>query len=231
MIQPSFARLLATACIALLLGACAGTSAPDESYDGLVLVPDTKVGAVYTRPGVNLAGYGAYGLEHCSVAFRNNWLRDQNNSRMDLSNRVTQKDVDRIKDALSAACEESFRQALEQAPPYQLVDSFDGGEAVLVLRPAIINLDINAPDVITPGRTRTYTTDAGEMTLVLEGLDGTTGEVLFRVVDRQRSLDSSRLRWSNSVTNQAEANRILKRWASQLRKALDRVTDPANNSI
>ena len=67
--------------------------------------------------------------------------------------------------------------------------------------------------------------------VVLEGLDGTTGEVLFRVVDRQRSLDSSRLRWSNSVTNQAEANRILKRWASQLRTALDRVTNPANNSI
>jgi hypothetical protein len=222
---------LATACLALLLSACTGTSAPSESYDGLVLVPDSEFGVVYTRPEVNLAGYGAYGLEHCSVAFRNNWLRDQNNSRVNLGSRVTQKDVDRIKDALSAACDKSFRQALEQAPPYHLVDSFDGGESVLVLRPSIINLDINAPDVFTPGMTRTYTTDAGEMTLVLEGLDGTTGEILFRVVDRQRSLDTSRLQWSNSVTNQAEANRTLKRWASQLRKGLDRVTDPANNSI
>jgi len=217
--------------MACLLSACTGTGAPSESYDGLVLVPDTKFAMVYRRPGADLAGYGAFGLEHCSVAFRNNWLRDQNNSRMNLSSRVTQKDVDRIKDALSAACEKSFRQALEQAPPYQLVDSFDGGESVLVLRPSIINLNINAPDVFTPGMTRTYTTDAGEMTLVLEGLDGTTGEILFRVVDRQRSLDSSRLQWSNSVTNQADANRILKRWASQLREGLDRVTNPDHNSI
>jgi hypothetical protein len=212
-----------------LLAACA-PSPPRETHDGLVLVPDTPVGEVYRRPGADLSTYGSIGLEHCTVAFRKNWQRDQNSSRMDLSNRVTQKDVDRIKDTLSADCDRQFRSALEQPPPYQLVDSFDGGEAVLVLRPSIINLDISAPDIFTPGMTRNYTTDAGEMTLLLEGLDGTTGEILFRVVDRQRALDTVRLRWTNSVTNQAEANRILRRWAAQLRKGLDQVTSPANNS-
>lgn len=228
---PALARILATSWVACLLGACTGTGAPSESYDGLVLVPDTRFAMVYRRPGADLAGFGAYSLEPCSVAFRNDWLRDQNSSRASLSSRMTQGDVDRIKDTLGSACEKFFREALEQPPPYLLVDSVDGGEPVLVLRPSIINLDINAPDVFTPGIMRTYTTDAGEMTLVLEGLDGTTGEILFRLVDRQRSLDSSSLQWTNSVTNQAEANRILRRWARQLREGLDRVTDPANNSI
>jgi len=223
-------KALLTAFAALLMSACV-TSPPATSYDGLTLVPDTAFGEVYRRPGVDLASYGALGLEGCSVAFRNNWLRDQNSSRMDLSSRITQKDVDRIKDALSAACDKHFRAALEQAPPYQLVDSFDGGEAVLVLRPAIINLDISAPDKLTPGITRTYTTDAGEMTLLLEGLDGTTGEILFRVVDRRRAGDTVRMQWTNSVTNQANANRILKRWAGQLRKGLDQVRAPGHNAI
>lgn len=225
------ASTLASVLLACLLGACANTTGHSETHDGLVLQPDTRFGEVYLRPQADLSSYGAVGLEACSVAFRKNWQRDQNNSRMDLSNRVTQQDVDRIKDALSAACEKYFREALEQPLPYQLVDSFDGGEAVLVLRPAIINLDISAPDVFSPGRTRTYTTDSGEMTLLLEGRDGTTGEILFRIVDRQRALDTRRLQWTSSVTNQADAARALRRWASLLRQGLDRVTDPANNSI
>jgi hypothetical protein len=95
---------------------------------------------------------------------------------------------------------------------------------VLVLRPAIINLDIAAPDVMAAGRQRSYTTEAGQMTLVLEGVDGTTGEILVRVVDRRRAMDTGRLQWTNSVTNQAEARRMLNRWASQIREGLDEAT-------
>jgi hypothetical protein len=186
-------------------------------------VPDTKFREVYRRPGADLSSFDSYGLQTCEVAFKKNWLRNQNSGRLDLGNRVTQKDVDKIKDALSAQCEKSFRAALEQAPPYQLVDSFSDGEQVLLLRPAIINLDITAPDKRSAGRQRTYTTQSGEMTLVLELLDGTTGEILLRIVDRQSGRDNGRLEWSNSVTNQAEARRILGRWARQLRKGLDQV--------
>lgn len=183
------------------------------------------------RPGAVLSDYEAYGLAECEVAFKKNWLRNQNNSRVDLSNRVTQKDVDRIKDTLSAECSTQFRAALEQAPPYKLVDSFNNGERVLVLRPAIINLDISAPDVKAAGMQRTYTTEAGEMTLLLELVDGTTGEILVRVVDRQRDRDTGRMQWTNSVSNRAEAQRVLRRWSEQLRKGLDRVTSvPPINS-
>jgi hypothetical protein len=216
----------------LLLAACSsvGPAPPAETYDGLVLVPKSRFATVYRRPDADLTAYDSYGLAPCQVAFRKNWLRDQNNSRLDLSNRVTQGDVDRIRDSLSAECEKQFRAALEQAPPYRLVDSFDNGEAVLVLRPAIINLDISAPDTRSPGMQRSYTTEAGQMTLVLELLDGTTGEILVRVVDRQRGRETSYLQWTSSVTNAAEARRILKGWASQLRKGLDEATARAAGS-
>ena len=215
----------------VLLGACAiSTMQATETYDGLVLVPDTHFGTVYKRPGADLSAYDSYGIEPCEVAFRKNWMRNQNNSRMDLRNKVTQKDVDRIKDALSVACGKYFRAALEQAPPYQLTDSFDNGEHVLILRPAIFNLDIAAPDIVAPIMQRTYTTEAGEMTLLLELVDGTTGEILVRVVDRQGGRDRGYMHWTNSVTNQADARRVLSRWASQLREGLDEVTAGARTT-
>mgnify|MGYP001816354138 CR=1 FL=1 len=221
-------QVLLLVAVAALTSACStGPAAPTESYDGLVLVPDTRLGAVYKRPGADLTGYDSYGLMACEVAFRKNWQRDQNSSRVDLGNRVTQTDVDRIKDKLGEECGKYFREALEQAPPYQLVESFSDGEQVLILRPAIINLDIAAPDTRSAGMQRTYTTEAGEMTLLLELFDGTTGEILVRVIDRQRSRESSYMQWTSSVTNQAEAKRVLSRWADQLRNGLDEVTGHA----
>jgi len=211
--------------LALLLAGCASTEAPHSlSYDGLELVPGTRFAQVYRRPGAALTGYEGYGLVPCQVAFRQNWLRDQNSSALNLSSRVTQKDVDQIKDRLGEACDQYFREALERAPPYPLVSSFSDGERVLILRPAIINLDISAPDTLSAGRGRTFTTEAGQMTLVLEVIDATTGEILVRVVDQQRDTRTNRLQWTNSVTNAAAAKRILSRWAGRLREGLDEVT-------
>jgi len=206
-----------------LLGACA-QQPPQVTHDGLELLPDAKLQQVYVKPGASLADYDEFGLAPCQVAFRKNWLRDQNRDRARLTSRVTQKDVDRIKDTLAADCNKYFRAALEKDPAYTLVDSFRDGERVLILRPNIINLDVAAPDTMSPGITRTYTTSAGEATLFLEIADGTTGETLVRVVDKRRGMDTGRLEWTNSVTNRADADRVLRYWADRLREGLDRAT-------
>lgn len=223
--KKSIATLMVSVGLTGLLAACAGMeqSVPEVSYDGLHLVPDTRFAEVYLKPGVDIKVYDKFGVTNCQVAFRKNWLRDQNEDRIDLTNRVTQKDVDRIKSQLGEACEEHFREALAKDPAYNIVEEFSEGEEVLVLRPAIINLDINAPDVRTAGMSRTYTTSAGEMTLYLELVDATTDEVIGRIVDRQRDFDDSYLTWSNSVTNKADAERILSRWSEELREGLDKV--------
>lgn len=218
--RPAKTLLVSLVCTGLL-AACAGNQPPAVTHDGLVLDKSITRAEVYKKPGASLASYDEYGLVPCQVAFKKNWLRDQNQNRLDLSNRVTQRDVDRIKDQLSADCDRYFREALLQSPPYTLVENFSEGEEVLILRPSIINLDVSAPDVMSAGMSRTYTTSAGEMTLFLEVIDATTHEVLFRVVDRQRAMDTGRLEWTNSVTNRADADRALRRWASQLRQALD----------
>lgn len=205
------------------LFACSATqtNAPPVTSDGLALVPDTKFQEVYRDPNAILSDYNEIGLAPCKVAFKKNWLRDQNSSRMDLSSRVTQKDIDRIKDTLSSACDEKFRAALLEDPAYTVVDTFADGEHVLVLHPAIINLNINAPDVRSASMSRSYTTSSGEMTLKLELEDATTGATIARAIDRRRGMDTNHLQWSSSVSNSAEANRTLTRWAKILREGLD----------
>jgi len=213
----------------LVFGACATTPAPEVTYDGLELMPDAAFGdKVYLLPGADLGSYDAVGLADCNVAFRKNWLRDQNRGSLNLGSRVTQEDVDRIRDTLKEECDSMFREALLKEPAYKLTEEFETGEQVLVLRPSIVNLDVTAPDLRGSGRSRTYTTSAGEMTLVLEAVDATTGQVLARAVDRQGARESFRAEWSTSVSNRAEARRILTRWAERLRAAVDAVVRPAD---
>ncbi|MFV8817267.1 hypothetical protein [Haliea sp. E17] len=221
---------------ALALAVCVGVTAcaaPEQkppagvTFDGLEPVPEAKFATVYKKPGADLSIYKTYGVAPCEVAFRKNWLRDQNQNRIDLTNRVTKKDVDRIKTQLGEMCTETFTKALQAPPPYTLVEEFTEGEEVLVLAPAIINLDINAPDIMSPGISRSYTTQSGEMTLLLELKDATTGDVLYRIVDRQKDFDDMQLQWTNSVTNRADAQRILNRWGKELRDGLDKVTAAA----
>jgi len=212
---------LACAALAALAGSCATATPPAESYDGLVRDTSVTHAELYKRPGASIAGYREYGLVPCQVAFRKNWQRDHNRDALDLGSRIDQQDVDRIKDRLGEECDRYFREALQAPPAYTLVEQFENGEQVLVIRPNIVNLDINAPDTLSSGRSRSYTTSAGEMTLVLELLDATTGEILVRAVDRKRAPDYGRLQWTDSVTNRAEAQRMLRGWATRLRQALD----------
>jgi len=91
---------------------------------------------------------------------------------------------------------------------------------VLDLTPLIVDLYIAAPDKPTAGRSYTYTADPGRMTLVAELRDSDTGQILARALDAQ-SASTSTFQVTSSVSNMAAADRIIARWASQLRDALD----------
>jgi len=93
---------------------------------------------------------------------------------------------------------------------------------VLLLRPAIINLDVTAPDTMSANRNYTITSSAGEMTLYLEVYDSVTGSIIIKALDRKG--DRSQLgqfTLSSSVKNKAAANRILAQWADILVDALN----------
>jgi len=205
------------------LVACAGIGEPEVTHDGLVEQQGAKVGTVYAKPGASVLPYTQFAIDECTVSFRKNWLRDQNSARRSIGNKVTETDMDRIRSTLSGLCSAEFTSALEREPGYKIVALDEANAETLVLVPNIIDLDVSAPDVQSPSRTRTFTAQSGEMTLFLEVVDASTGEILYRVVDRRRDNRTMQLEWSNTVTNTADAKRILRSWGNQLREGLDHV--------
>lgn len=212
--------LFASAVSALLLGGCA-TPPPAVSHDGLHLVAQKSLDEVYLKPGVSLSQYSAIRLTPCTVAFRADWMRNQNYNRSAGSSRVTEEDMQVISDRLARSCDEHFLEALEREPAYHIVGDEAADEMVLEVRPSIIDLDVTAPDINEVGITRTYTTSSGEMTLFLEAFDATSGEIIARVVDEKEDFDDMRLEWTNRATNMADANRYLRSWTKSLRESLD----------
>lgn len=188
--------------------------AAELSHDGLQRVESKYFNEVYVRPGASFDQYTKMALLDCEVAFRKNWQRDQ---RME-GRFVTSKDMDAIRATLATDFRTIFTEALNKGG-YTLVDQ--NGDDVLIIRPGVVGLDVTAPDTLEPGRGRTFATSAGEATLVLEAYDGPSGEILARVIDRERGRDMGRMMWQNSVTNRAEADRIMRKWADLMRQALD----------
>ena len=218
--RTSFSKLLVLAAAAVATSPAVGQNEwPEKTHDGLELQKDTGGAVVYWRPGATLEGYKKVYLVEAPVAFRKNWQRDQNTKTVATSSRISSSDMEAIKTRLSEEFRTVFVEELEANGGYEIVDEL--GEDVLLIKPAIINLSVNAPDVRGAERRYNMVTSAGEMTLYLEFYDGYTGEIFGRVLDRKVDDKANFAMQANRVTNKRDADRILKSWAQELRAHMD----------
>lgn len=198
--------------------ASADDEVPEMTHDGLVLVADRTVAAAYVDPDADFGEYNKIMLLDCYVSFRKNWRRDQKRTGSMIS--VTKSDMERIKTGVAELFHEVFTEELSKDGGYEIVDA--AGEDVLLVRPAIIDLDVTAPDTSTPGRSRTYTTTSGAATVFVELYDSVTGDILARAADRKvAERMGGYLSYSNRVTNTADAKKMMRGWAKSLRERLD----------
>jgi hypothetical protein len=200
---------LAYAAFALALAATPLTAKAPDTWDGLHKVESPRLDEVYLLPGADFRGYTKVMLDPAEVAFRKNWQRDQNSGERELSRRISDEDARQILTDAQAGFDRLFAQAYRDAG-YQVVTA--PAADALRISTAIINLDVEAPDVMAPGRSTTYSREAGEATLVLEAKDSLSGAVLGRAVDA-RSTGEGVSYIRNSVTNAAEFERVFARWA------------------
>ncbi len=201
----------------LSASALAGSEPPEWLPNGLQLVEKDSRGEIYADPDVDWSVYTSIQLDQATVAFRKNWQRDQN--RYPNMLKVKTSDMERIKADLSALFNEVFVEELTSNGDYQMTD--ESGENVLRISPQIVDLDIYAPDIPQPGMQRSYTRQAGWMTLKLELYDSVTGDLLATASDRKQAPDRGYMQWTNSVSNRHDARLMLQSWARDLRNRLD----------
>ena len=195
-----------------------------RTHDGLELVPDSGVMAAWLKPEADFSVYQRVMILEATVAFRKNWLMDQNRRSV---HRVTNRDVQRIKGEVATQLHEVFVAEMSSDGGMEVVDAPDTD--VLLLRPAIIDLDVVAPETQGMRRTHNLVRSAGAATLYLEMFDSVSGEIMGRVVDRQEAAETGDvMRLATSASNRADAERLLAGWARQLRQALDELRGVAS---
>ena len=151
------------------------------------------------------------------VGFKKHWRRDYNRDEISLARQVSKSDAEKIKQRVSDEFKKGFTAELEKAG-YTVADyDVKLAEAdILVLRPAIMDLDVTAPDTNNAARGRTFPASAGSMTLYMEFYDSVTSSILGRVVDGQSARDNGMMQISSRVSNKSETDRIFKKWTGLL---------------
>ncbi len=192
---------------------------PEYTVEGLKRIENPKnLAIVYAEPGADLSQYDRVYLVEPYVAFKKNWQRDQNRGTI----KVRTSDMDRIKVNVKELFMEVFTEELEKGG-YELAN--ERAEDVLIVKPAIIDLDVNAPDIMSAGRSNTYTDHAGSMTLYLELYDSETDDLLAKALDPKADRRAGFMQWQTGPANRAAAKRMMQPWAEALRKGLDRARE------
>ncbi len=197
------------------------TDAPEISHDGLHLDPDSKVALLYVKPDADFSVYEEFLMLDAYVAFKKNWQRDTRVA----GRRVSNKDMERIRGEAAELLHESFRKELDEVGGYKFVEK--SGDKVMILRPALIDLEITAPDIPVAGRVTSYVASAGAATIYIELFDSVSGEILARVIDRRSMQHYGHVSWANKVSNRADAARMFRRWATLLRQGMDEQREEA----
>jgi len=216
-IQPRFALSSLAFTLCVLAGLTLPVQAQDVSFDNLKRVENSEMAVAYIDPEADFSVYRRVAILQPYVAFRANWQRDQNRSSV---TRVSARDMERIRADVGSLLEDVLVEALEADNGYEVVSG--AADDVLLVRPAIIDLDVTAPDTNTAGRTRQISSTAGAATLYIELFDSVSGKIIGRAADRRiAGRAGGMMQWSNAVTNRSEARRMFRPWADRLRAFMD----------
>jgi hypothetical protein len=216
---------------AAVLGLALGANARAEEQaspaagNGLALVEKDKWSEIYANPEVDWSTYTQVELQAAPVSFRRNWQRDQNRGD---PFKVDAKDMEKIRKSLSDLFNQVLTEELTRENGYTMAT--EAGEQVMSIQPSIVDLDVVAPDTMSASRSRQYADSSGRMTARLEIYDSVTGELLATVSQRLEDPRRGYTQWTTSASNRADAERLLRRWAKDLRQKLDkaRSSSPAS---
>jgi hypothetical protein len=197
-------------------------AAEGSTLDGLQKISVKGIDVAYALPGATLAGYTQVLIDPVEVSFHKDWKPQVAGSRRTLTPTEQQK----IRADVGSLVYDTFVKELTKGG-YSIATA--AGPEVLRVRATIVNLYVTAPDVMTPGVTRSYTVSSGEMTLIADLADSDSGELIVRVGDRHVARETGNFTMSSSVSNASDARRAAASWAQILRGALDKAKAVGKN--
>jgi hypothetical protein len=216
--------------VGLAGAACAG-NAPEGMYyasgkgsvtpDGLHRVEWEPFRVTYVKPGADLQRYNKVLVQEVTVSYKTPPRRGSlNRDAIDPNYALPDSAIASLKRYFH----EAFVKALGKSQNFAVAEA--PGPEVLLISGHIANLQIQVPpepyrDVQTMDETD-YTTSSGQMTLILDARDSTSGEPLVRV-GQARAIQTSGGGWyeSDPVSNSGAVRDLFHTWASDLRRELD----------
>jgi hypothetical protein len=183
---------------------------PPAEWDGLQKVAAKKFDLAYLLPGADFKTYTKVMIDPTEAAFRKNWQRDYNNTNRSLDMRITDDEAREMLTAVQTAFHEIITQAYKDNG-YEVVTA--PAPDVMRLRTAVFNIDVDAPDQMTASRTRTYSSEAGQASMMIEVRDSMSGAVLARGIDSREVGDMGFTVRRSRVSNRADFERVFKNWA------------------
>ena len=186
------------------------------SRDGLQKISVKGLELAYARPGASLAAYKRVKLDPVEVQFDKSWNPTRTGSRIKLGAEEREK----IRASVAKLVEEEFAKTLQKGGAYQITS--DSAPDVLRVKASVLNVYINAPADTGAGRSKTYVSSAGQMTLLAELSDSASGQMLARVADRREGNSLARMERADRIENEGAARQVAAAWAQILRNALDK---------
>jgi len=183
---------------------------PPAEWDGLQKVATKKFDLAYLLPGADFKTYTRVMIDPSEAAFRKNWQKDHNNTQRSLDMRITDDEAREMLTAVQTAFDEIIKQTYRDNG-YEVVTT--PAPDVMRLRTAVFNIDVDAPDQMTASRTRTYSSEAGRASLMVEVRDSMSGAVLARGIDSRDVGDKGFTVQRSRVSNRADFERVFKTWA------------------
>ena len=220
-------KILSLILLSLFVVAC--TSAPpalqtgpdaERTFDGLVRVDNSRFQNAWADPEVDFSQYkkvmpGGARFEFRAVSKTAGRTTLSRGSQSEFW--ISEANRDKLVDTVSGI----FNEEISKAQGWE--SAAEAGPDVLILRGALLDIvSFVPPDMI--GRGEIFLSSIGEATLVVEGIDSMSGEVVFRAVDR-RPIEpaGNTMTRASSVTTWSEVRRWARRYASKLREGLESI--------
>ena len=186
--------------------------------DGLHRVEWEPFRTTFVKPGADLQRYDKVLVSEVSVSYKTPPRRGRfGHDGIDPNYALPDSAIQSLKRYFHKA----FVEALTTSENFSVVET--AGPALLLIDGHIVNLRITVPPERDrePGET-VYASSSGQMTLLLDARDSTSGEPLVRVGQAQ-AIQMSDGGWysADPVSNSAAVREIFDRWASGLRRELD----------